>query len=97
MMVLATGSFSTSAVRKAEDKDGHEAAHGHEESFEEFTARYGVQLGVPEGYRACLLHSRNNSYGPKSRPIANMFFLLERRYEKEFDQVQDVFELQVCN
>jgi cytochrome c oxidase subunit 5a len=46
-------SFSTSSRRLA-DKDGQEASHGHEESFEEFTARY----------------------------------------EKEFDQVQDVFELQ---
>ncbi|KAH8654106.1 putative cytochrome c oxidase subunit 6, mitochondrial [Tricladium varicosporioides] len=46
-------SFSTSSLRLS-DKDGQEASHGHEESFEEFTARY----------------------------------------EKEFDQVQDVFELQ---
>ncbi len=30
--------FSTSSVRRS-DKDGEEAAHGHEESFEEFTAR----------------------------------------------------------
>ncbi|MCJ1299200.1 Cytochrome c oxidase subunit 6 [Hypocenomyce scalaris] len=45
--------FSTCA-RRAADKDGQEAADHHEESFEEFTARY----------------------------------------EKEFDSVQDVFELQ---
>jgi cytochrome c oxidase subunit 5a len=34
------GSFSTSSVRLA-DKDGQEAGH-HEESFEEFTARYVI-------------------------------------------------------
>ncbi|KUJ17312.1 COX5A-domain-containing protein [Mollisia scopiformis] len=45
----STCSFSTSSIRRSED-----GGHGHEESFEEFTARY----------------------------------------EKEFDQVQDVFELQ---
>jgi len=51
-----TTSFSTSSrsLVGGMDKDGQEAAHGHEESFEEFTARY----------------------------------------EKEFDSVQDVFELQ---
>ncbi|KAF4628861.1 hypothetical protein G7Y89_g9289 [Cudoniella acicularis] len=49
----SASSFSTSSLRLS-DKDGQEASHGHEESFEEFTARY----------------------------------------EKEFDQVQDVFELQ---
>ncbi|KAH6664404.1 putative cytochrome c oxidase subunit 6, mitochondrial [Halenospora varia] len=32
-------SFSTSSLRLS-DKDGQEASHGHEESFEEFTARY---------------------------------------------------------
>jgi cytochrome c oxidase subunit 5a len=38
-------SFSTSSARLS-DKDGQEASH-HEESFEEFTARYvGPQLGV---------------------------------------------------
>jgi len=47
------GGFSTSSRRSA-DKDGQEAADHHEESFEEFTARY----------------------------------------EKEFESVQDVFELQ---
>ncbi|KAG9236695.1 putative cytochrome c oxidase subunit 6, mitochondrial [Amylocarpus encephaloides] len=46
----SASSFSTSSVRKGEQ----EASHSHEESFEEFTARY----------------------------------------EKEFDQVHDVFELQ---
>ncbi|KAI4125172.1 MAG: hypothetical protein LQ347_005464 [Umbilicaria vellea] len=50
---VAWSYFSTS-VRRAADKDGQEAADHHEESFEEFTARY----------------------------------------EKEFDSVQDVFELQ---
>ncbi|MCJ1473526.1 Cytochrome c oxidase subunit 6 [Lambiella insularis] len=50
---VTCGSFSTSTRRRA-DKDGQEAADHHEESFEEFTARY----------------------------------------EKEFDGVQDVFELQ---
>ncbi|MCJ1359222.1 MAG: Cytochrome c oxidase subunit 6 [Icmadophila ericetorum] len=48
-----TKSFGTTSSLKA-DKDGQEAADHHEESFEEFTARY----------------------------------------EKEFDSVQDVFELQ---
>ncbi|MCJ1439043.1 Cytochrome c oxidase subunit 6 [Xylographa pallens] len=47
------GCFSTSS-RRSVDKDGQEAADHHEESFEEFTARY----------------------------------------EKEFESVQDVFELQ---
>ncbi|SLM41473.1 cytochrome c oxidase subunit 5a [Lasallia pustulata] len=50
---LGCSCFSTSVLRAA-DKDGQEAADHHEESFEEFTARY----------------------------------------EKEFDAVQDVFELQ---
>ena len=36
---LTCSSFSTS-VRRAADKDGQEAADHHEESFEEFTARY---------------------------------------------------------
>ncbi|KAE8441519.1 Cytochrome c oxidase subunit 6 [Mollisiaceae sp. DMI_Dod_QoI] len=47
----STYSFSTSSTRRSDKEEG---GHGHEESFEEFTARY----------------------------------------EKEFDQVQDVFELQ---
>ncbi|KAF8861194.1 putative cytochrome c oxidase subunit 6, mitochondrial [Acephala macrosclerotiorum] len=47
----STYSFSTSSIRRSDKEEG---GHGHEESFEEFTARY----------------------------------------EKEFDQVQDVFELQ---
>ncbi|EPE25118.1 Cytochrome c oxidase subunit E [Glarea lozoyensis ATCC 20868] len=49
----SANSFSTSSARRV-DKDGEEASTSHEESFEEFTARY----------------------------------------EKEFDQVNDVFELQ---
>ncbi|EDN96470.1 hypothetical protein SS1G_01396 [Sclerotinia sclerotiorum 1980 UF-70] len=54
MSATSASCFSTTSRSLAEpDKDGQEAAH-HEESFEEFTARY----------------------------------------EKEFDQVQDVFELQ---
>jgi len=41
----SVSSFSTSSIRQA-DKDGQEASH-HEESFEEFTARYvDPQLGV---------------------------------------------------
>jgi hypothetical protein len=41
----SVSSFSTSSVRLS-DKDGQEASH-HEESFEEFTARYvDPQLGV---------------------------------------------------
>jgi cytochrome c oxidase subunit 5a len=36
----SVSSFSTSSVRRS-DKDGQEAGH-HEESFEEFTARYAV-------------------------------------------------------
>jgi len=51
--MMVGSSFSTSSLKLA-DKDGQEASHGHEESFEEFTARY----------------------------------------EKEFEGVQDVFELQ---
>ena len=38
---VACTCFSTS-VRRAVDKDGQEAADHHEESFEEFTARYGA-------------------------------------------------------
>jgi cytochrome c oxidase subunit 5a len=52
--MIASGSSFSSSSRILSDKDGQEAAHGHEESFEEFTARY----------------------------------------EKEFESVQDVFELQ---
>jgi len=51
--VIVGSSFSTSTKMLA-DKDGDGIAHSHEESFEEFTARY----------------------------------------EKEFEGVQDVFELQ---
>jgi len=41
----SASSFSTSSIRLA-DKDGEEASH-HEESFEEFTARYaGLQLAL---------------------------------------------------
>lgn len=41
----SVSSFSTSSIRQS-DKDGQEASH-HEESFEEFTARYvDPQLGV---------------------------------------------------
>ncbi len=41
----SVSSFSTSSIRQS-DKDGQEASH-HEESFEEFTARYvDLQLGV---------------------------------------------------
>ncbi|MCJ1245675.1 Cytochrome c oxidase subunit 6 [Trapelia coarctata] len=50
---VTCGSFSTTTKRRA-DKDAHDSADHHEESFEEFTARY----------------------------------------EKEFEAVQDVFELQ---
>jgi cytochrome c oxidase subunit 5a len=41
----SVSSFSTSSIRQS-DKDDQEASH-HEESFEEFTARYvDPQLGV---------------------------------------------------
>lgn len=37
--ISGTNSFSTSAKLKS-DKDGQEASNSHEETFEEFTARY---------------------------------------------------------
>ena len=52
--LVTCGSFSTTARRTA-DKDGQEAADHHEESFDEFTARYGYSSCV------CLLIGENSS------------------------------------
>jgi len=77
--------FSTSA-RRAADKDGQEAAGGHhEESFEEFTARY-----APGGLSPYPLR-----YWPRVSIVSQLTYGEIPRYEKEFDNVQDVFELQV--
>jgi hypothetical protein len=87
-------SFSTSSVRLS-DKDVQEAGH-HEESFEEFTARYAV----PNWRRELLSMfcraepKRRNDARQQLSSIANHLVPIYR-YEKEFDQVQDVFELQV--
>ncbi|KAK5683345.1 Cytochrome c oxidase subunit 6 [Elasticomyces elasticus] len=63
--------FSTrSAGLRMPDADPHDPHH--EESFEEFTARYGTSYTL--------------SAGPMARRMS--------KYEKEFDSVQDVFELQ---
>jgi cytochrome c oxidase subunit 5a len=37
----SANTFSTSSIRRS-DKDGQEASTSHEESFEEFTARYAI-------------------------------------------------------
>jgi len=95
--ILTTASqhrFSTSSVRLS-DKDVQEAGH-HEESFEEFTARYAV----PNWRRELLSMfcraepKRRNDARQQLSSIANHLVPIYR-YEKEFDQVQDVFELQV--
>ncbi|TVY81214.1 Cytochrome c oxidase subunit [Lachnellula suecica] len=74
----STSSFSTSSIRRSEH---------HEESFEEFTAS---QWGPMGELLSMFLHCR--SVRPRSS-IANVL-VPEYRYEKEFDAVQDVFELQ---
>ncbi|MCJ1407329.1 Cytochrome c oxidase subunit 6 [Ptychographa xylographoides] len=77
---VTPSSFSTSA-RRRDDKDGQEAADHHEESFEEFTAR---ALPTWELYRRCGL----------GREAQWLILSGVCRYEKEFDGVRDVFELQ---
>jgi hypothetical protein len=39
VIIYSSSGFSTSA-KLAADKDGQETSSGHEETFEEFTARY---------------------------------------------------------
>ena len=55
----SASSFSTSSIRRS-DEGGH-----HEESFEEFTARYAI---IPNGLESVLLsiflHSRNGAVAP---------------------------------
>jgi hypothetical protein len=58
----SVSSFSTSS-RRLSDKDGEEGSH-HEESFEEFTARYAVPIGVESRafeHVPTSSHSRNNA------------------------------------
>ena len=92
---MACTNFSTT-VRRTADKDGQEATGGsghHEETFEEFTARYGQLV-------ACLVLISLSTEYPDivARGACDKVNWLTgnvSRYEKEFDGVQDVFELQV--
>lgn len=79
------GSFSTSVKRQ----NNHD-----EETFEEFTARYGAQVCCStrcrfreQQYSVSLPFGLNDPGEAKIYPLC--------RYEKEFDNVHDVFELQV--
>lgn len=84
---------------RAEDKDGQGATGGSghaEESFEEFTARYGLGRANVPTHTLCLSRTcdrENVAWGTCLGQSADHCFY---RYEKEFDSVQDVFELQVA-
>ena len=86
-----TCTYFSTTVRRAADDSGH-----HEESFEEFTARYDEHLGT----RLSSTCTSSLSAEPKHRGLrqlrrVNWLTGNASRYEKEFDGVQDVFELQV--
>jgi hypothetical protein len=87
----AKSAFSTTSVWR--NQPGHE-----EETFEEFSARYmsfqqsDIPLPPPLGRvdvipGAVVIRRCSMKY---------KLMLNSHRYEKEFDSVQDVFELQVC-
>ncbi|KAK6004397.1 hypothetical protein QM012_008259 [Aureobasidium pullulans] len=76
--------FSVASVKRA-DVDAHDPHH--EESFEEFTARDPPRLAIASGPP---LHAPIPTV--RSMSIADVH--LQSRYEKEFEGVQDVFELQ---
>ncbi|CAF9936678.1 MAG: Cytochrome c oxidase subunit 6 [Alectoria fallacina] len=85
-----TCTYFSTTVRRAADDSGH-----HEESFEEFTARYDEHLGT----RLSSTCTSSLSAEPKHRGLrqlrrVNWLTGNASRYEKEFDGVQDVFELQ---
>ena len=80
--VACVRSFSASVQARSADL--------HEETFEEFTARYVPSARSAEqfcsvGCRAVIPRLKDQSADRR----------VSCRYEKEFDQVQDVFELQV--
>ena len=100
-----SSAFSTSA-KLAADKDGPEGSSSHEETFEEFTARcVPVQLSsvALRAHKIAKLevppasHWQELSVAAPLRAHGSLTLNLEYRFEKEFDGVQDVFELQVCN
>ena len=67
--IVTCNNFSTSA-RRTSDKDGQEAADHHEESFEEFTARYqplcslwnGQLAGKPILEKASFMEAASGPY-----------------------------------
>ena len=89
-----SGQFSTSLRRATGEREGGEGHH--DETFEEFTARYifqGADLVtlMPRPVRR-MKQVESLVRGLAGRQLADESFI---RYEREFDNVQDVFELQV--
>ncbi|TPX17659.1 uncharacterized protein E0L32_012038 [Thyridium curvatum] len=80
--IVAAPSFSTSARLRSD--------HG-EETFEEFSARYDTQSVHPSHHG---LISPSTTLDPPLEPVATLNGQHDLWYEKEFDSVQDVFELQ---
>lgn len=91
----AKSAFSTTSVWK--NQPGHE-----EETFEEFSARYmgfhrrDIPRPLPLG-RVDVVLMRTPERAVVIRRCSMKYKLMSNshRYEKEFDSVQDVFELQV--
>ena len=90
--VIATAGFASSSRRAADASDPH-----HEESFEEFTARYAFHPYTGTGGGV----GQANGFDFQNTKLESMYYTFEltrwrghARYEKEFDSVQDVFELQ---
>ncbi|KAM0708022.1 hypothetical protein Q7P35_004671 [Cladosporium inversicolor] len=74
--------FSVSAGRFAGDVDAHDPHH--EESFEEFTASpFWNEIALDLGFQDVMVEH-----------LLTLALSFARRYEKEFENVQDVFELQ---
>jgi hypothetical protein len=91
----AKSAFSTTSVWK--NQPGHE-----EETFEEFSARYmsfhqrGIPRPLPLGrVDVVLMRTPERAVVIRRCSMKYKLMLNSHRYEKEFDSVQDVFELQV--
>jgi len=93
---VAAAGFATSSKRLSADPHG-------EESFEEFTARYDTHYPESMARDGRRRRARGgHSMAAQTRPtrenayirLANVCWWIFHRYEKEFDSVQDVFELQ---
>lgn len=96
-MTANCNTFTTS-LRRAADKDGEGATGGsghHEESFEEFTARYATTGGFPALRPSAFQLVAGSTLALTAAERTQLADDSYGRYEKEFDGVQDVFELQV--